>query len=57
MDRPTDKPSCRDAILHFGDVTSDIHEEKPFLQFKKKWVTDRRMDRRTDPIIEMRGRI
>ena len=52
------------SVMFLG-LPDDIHEEKPsFLQFKKKTryqPTDRRTDRptdgRTDPLIEMRGRI
>ena len=48
--------------MMFLGFPDDIHEEKPsFLQFKKKRITDQPTDRqtdgRTDPLIEMRGRI
>ena len=48
--------------MMFLGLPDDIHEEKPsFLQFKKKRIThgptDRPTDGRTDPLIEMRGRI
>ena len=63
-DGPTDISSYRDAVLHFCDVPRHPrHEEKPsFLDFENNWLrTDRRTDRptdgRTDPLIEMRGRI
>ena len=43
--------------LMFLGLPDDIHEEKPsFLQSKKK-TRYGRTDGRTDPLIEMRGRI
>ena len=53
--------------LMFLGFPNEIHEEKPsFLDFENNWLwtdrptdgtTDGRIDRRTDPFIEMRGRI
>ena len=47
----------------FVGFPDEIHEERPsFLDFENNWLrTDRRTDRptdgRTDPLIEMQGRI
>ena len=69
-DRRTDQQSYLPVEMQFFifmlflDLPDDIREEKPlFLQFKKTHYqptnrpTDGRMDGRTDPLIEMRGRI
>ena len=50
------------SVMFLG-LPDDIHDEKPsFLQFEKNALrtdqpTNRRTDGRTDPLIEMRGRI
>ena len=64
MDRRTDRQADLPVEIQFSVILlglpDHVHEEKPsFLQFKKThygW-TDGRMDRPTDPLIEMRGRI
>ena len=45
--------------MMFLGLPDDIHEEKPlFLQFKKNALpTNQPTDGRTDPLIEMQGRI
>ena len=46
------------SVMYLG-FSDKIHEEKPsFSDFENNWLrTDRRTDGRTDPLIEMRGRI
>ena len=62
MDKHTDISTYGDAILHFCDflgLPDNIQEEKPsFFNFENNWLrTDRRTDGRTDPFIDVRGRI
>ena len=69
MDRWTDQQAYIPIEMQFYlfvmflGFPDKIHEEKPlFLDFENNWLrTDGRMDRRTDgrtdPLIEMRGRI
>ena len=65
MDRRTDQQAYLPIEMHFYpsvmflSLPDDMHEEKPsFFNFENNWLrTDRRTDGRTDPLIEMRGRI
>ena len=48
------------SVMFLGPPDDIIHEEKPFLQLKKRIMdrpTDQPTDGQTDPLIEMRGRI
>ena len=46
------------SVMFLG-LPDNVQEEKPsFFYFENNWLpTDRRTDGRTDPLIEMRGRI
>ena len=73
MDRRTDQQSYFPIEMQFYisatfiGFPDEIHEEKPsFLDFENNWLrmngrtdrpTDQRTNGRTDPLIEMRGRI
>ena len=65
MDRRTDQQAHFPIEMQFYisamfvGFPDEIHEEKPsFLDFENNWLRmDGRTDGRTDPLIEMRGRI
>ena len=65
MDRRTDQQAYFPIEMPFYisamfvGFPDEMHKEKPsFLDFENNWLrTDGRTDRRTDPLIEMRGRI